>query len=279
MRTRLVRIITGLLLAAICLASLPAPAAAQDFGADGRLNPEAMEYYTVYCANDALDIYRGDGNLLNRVPIANLLGLSGGGSWDIGRGMRVSRYGDTIVVSGSNGNLAPRAGQKTFALSACVGRNGRSPTPISPFRSGTAFSAAATGGTHVTPWWPPTHIPIVTPQWGGRVHIVQPGENAFRIALAYGVSLANLATANNLVNVNRIEAGQILIIPRAGVMPPAPPAPPAPAAGTHVLLRGETLYRVALRYGVTVNALIAANGITDVRRIPAGTVLIIPAAG
>jgi len=44
---------------------------------------------------------------------------------------------------------------------------------------------------------------------------------------------------------------------------------------THVVQQGETLFRIALRYGVTVEALQAANGIVGTR-IYAGQTLIIP---
>ena len=32
---------------------------------------------------------------------------------------------------------------------------------------------------------------------------------------------------------------------------------------THVVQQGETMFRIALRYGLTVEAVAAANGITD----------------
>jgi LysM repeat protein len=47
---------------------------------------------------------------------------------------------------------------------------------------------------------------------------------------------------------------------------------------THVVQPGETLFRIALRYGVTVQALSAANNITDPTRIYAGQTLVIPDA-
>lgn len=48
---------------------------------------------------------------------------------------------------------------------------------------------------------------------------------------------------------------------------------------THVVQQGETMFRIALRYGVTVEALAAANGIADPTRIYAGQTLKIPQAG
>lgn len=45
---------------------------------------------------------------------------------------------------------------------------------------------------------------------------------------------------------------------------------------THVVQRGETLYRIALRYGVSVSALAQANSITNTNRIYSGQSLVIP---
>jgi LysM repeat protein len=44
----------------------------------------------------------------------------------------------------------------------------------------------------------------------------------------------------------------------------------------HVLQRGQTLYSVSRMYGVTLEALMQANGIHDARNVAAGTPLLIP---
>lgn len=44
-------------------------------------------------------------------------------------------------------------------------------------------------------------------------YVVQPGDNLYRISLRLGVSMAALASANNITNFNRVFAGQVLIIP------------------------------------------------------------------
>ena len=48
---------------------------------------------------------------------------------------------------------------------------------------------------------------------GQRTHMVQLGENLYRIAQKYGVTVAALQQANGLSNPNDIKAGQKLIIP------------------------------------------------------------------
>jgi murein DD-endopeptidase MepM/ murein hydrolase activator NlpD len=50
----------------------------------------------------------------------------------------------------------------------------------------------------------------------GVRHRVAPGETLYRIGQAYGVSHAELARANRLPDPNRIEVGQVLVIPHAG---------------------------------------------------------------
>jgi LysM repeat protein len=71
---------------------------------------------------------------------------------------------------------------------------------------------------------PPTAVPInpgvgaapapVQPVGNFIIHVVQPGENAFRIGLQYNVTWDVIAAANGLINPNRIHIGQQLIIPR-----------------------------------------------------------------
>lgn len=59
-------------------------------------------------------------------------------------------------------------------------------------------------------------------------HIVQPGENLFRIGLRYGYLWTVLAQYNGLTNPNRIFVGQVICIPFGSVNPPPPPPPPPP---------------------------------------------------
>ncbi len=129
----------------------------------------------------------------------------------------------------------------------------------------------------------------------GGVHVVQPGETLFKIGLKYNVSWRAIQAANGLVGTN-IYAGQRLVIPNGtGAVTPAAPAPtteaapsappeatpaaPAADAGTvHVVLRGDTLFKIGLKYNVSWTAIQAANGLTDTK-IYVGQRLTIPAAG
>lgn len=61
----------------------------------------------------------------------------------------------------------------------------------------------------VTPPTPPTPPPST----GYRTHVVQSGENLFRIALWYGVDMYTLAQVNGITNLTLIYVGQVLLIP------------------------------------------------------------------
>ncbi len=106
------------------------------------------------------------------------------------------------------------------------------------------------------------------------VHVVQRGETLAAIAARYGVTINNLMRWNSLRNPNVIYAGQRLIVGAGG----GGAAAPAGASGVHVVRRGQTLGSIARKYGVSVEALRAANGLRgDV--IFVGQRLTIPAAG
>jgi LysM repeat protein len=67
----------------------------------------------------------------------------------------------------------------------------------------------------------------------------------------------------------------------AGAQPTATPAPAAAAASEtlHVVQAGESLSGIAERYGVTLDALIRANNLTDPNLVFSGQRLLIPAPG
>ncbi len=116
-------------------------------------------------------------------------------------------------------------------------------------------------------------------QVGGVQHVVARGETLFRIALRYGMTVDALAQYNGIANPNRIYAGQVLMIPDGSATAPgAPTQPVAATGGTHVVQRGEHLAVIARQYGVTAQAIAAANGIANPNLIFAGQRLIIPGA-
>ncbi len=55
--------------------------------------------------------------------------------------------------------------------------------------------------------------PPADTETGERTHIVKAGENLFRIGLAYGFTVEELADYNNIADPTRIEVGQEILIP------------------------------------------------------------------
>jgi LysM repeat protein len=137
-----------------------------------------------------------------------------------------------------------------------------------------------------TPGTPPAPAP--------PTHIVQPGENLYRIALRYSTTAMALAEANGITHPAQVYVGQALVIPggtaadipspTATAQPtsapePAPTSTPTPTTSTHTVQRGETLSAIARRYGVSVQALVWTNNIANPSLILPGQVLVIPGAG
>jgi LysM repeat protein len=115
-----------------------------------------------------------------------------------------------------------------------------------------------------------------------QTYTVQRGDTLFRIAQRFGVPVSAIAQANNISNPNLIFAGTVLRIPTGtGEAPaPQPTQPPAPPSGTYTVQRGDTLGRIAQRFGVTLSALRAANpNIRNINLIFPGQVINIPAGG
>jgi LysM repeat protein len=101
-------------------------------------------------------------------------------------------------------------------------------------------------------------------------HVVEPGENLFRIALMYNTTVEAIATTNGIVNPSFIWVGQRLIIPQGTG------TPPTDTGRYHVVQRGETLYSIALQYGTTTAAIAVANDLPNPNLIYPGQTLLIP---
>jgi LysM repeat protein len=207
----------------------------------------------------------------------------------------------TLHPTGYDWQFIPIEGQSftdSGSASCVVAEN--APVLASPVVAPTAVTAAPA---------PTTTVPQPAT---GATYTVRSGDTLGTIAAIYGLTWQVLAEANGLGAYSIIEIGQVLRVPGAtantavAVPPSAPLATVAPVATTttsptsavttapttptttakspvanatgprYVVQPGDTLFAIALRKGVTLQALLAANGIaeTDVLRI--GQELIIP---
>lgn len=125
----------------------------------------------------------------------------------------------------------------------------------------------------------------------GAEYTVRAGDTLFRIALRFNTSVSALANANGIANPALIYAGQRLIIPGTSspeptATPEAPASPETPASPEapettqeYVVQRGDTLYRIAVRFGTTIGALARLNNLSNTNLIIPGQRLLIPGAG
>jgi LysM repeat protein len=105
---------------------------------------------------------------------------------------------------------------------------------------------------------------------------VRPGETLSQIASREHVSVAALAGANGITNLNHVEAGRVLTVPGGG----SSGGGSAPAAsGSYTVKPGDTLASIASRHGTSVSAIVRANSIKNPNVVVIGTRLAIPAGG
>lgn len=99
-------------------------------------------------------------------------------------------------------------------------------------------------------------------------HTVKSGETLDRIAKQYNVRLAALIAENNLGRPDLLQPGQTLRIP----------VPNAPALKTYTVQEGDSIGTIARDFGISPDAIVKQNNITDPNKISIGQVLKIPLA-
>jgi len=107
-------------------------------------------------------------------------------------------------------------------------------------------------------------------------YVVARGDTLKIIATRYGVNVDALASLNGIYNYNLIFVGQVLSIPNGGSYNPAP----QPQYGsTYVIQYGDTLRKLAYRWGTSIYNIQAANPqITNASLIYVGQVINMPGA-
>jgi LysM repeat protein len=92
------------------------------------------------------------------------------------------------------------------------------------------------------------------------------GDTLGQIAREHDVSLSELIAANDLANPNLIYPGQVLVIPGET------------QDIIHVVVRGDTLSRIAAAYGSSARVIAEANSLPNPNLIRVGQELLVPAA-
>jgi LysM repeat protein len=142
----------------------------------------------------------------------------------------------------------------------------------------TAASGQPTVAVNATAVPAATQTPVPTT----TVYVVQPDDTLGRIAVRFNTTVAALAQLNGIVNPDRIDVSQRLNIPVPGAPTPTPAAqsaatatstPPTPT--TYVVQPGDNLYRLSVRFGISMSRLVQLNGITDPSLLFVGQRLIV----
>ncbi|CAH0287782.1 LysM domain-containing protein [Microbacterium sp. Bi128] len=177
----------------------------------------------------------------------------------------------------------------------------RLPTPLARPRARTVWPAAVAGtialalsGENAAHAAPPAPRVLTTTPPAPRIlstpvlavaaapasYTVQPGDTVWAIARAHGLDTAAVLTANGLDASGVIRPGQVLtLVPAAPTPPPAEAPAPATSGRTHEVRAGDTVSAIAVANGVSLDAVLAANGLTRASIIYPGETLQIPTAG
>ena len=126
---------------------------------------------------------------------------------------------------------------------------------------------------------PVTAMVSAEPAQQTTTYVVQWGDTMFRIAVRFNTTVQAIAQANNIANPNLIFAGQTLIIPTGGTVPPT--APPSTPGGTviYTVQPGDYLAKIARQFNTTVSAILSVNNIANPNLIFPGQQLVIPTGG
>ena len=110
---------------------------------------------------------------------------------------------------------------------------------------------------------------------GSGNYTVKAGETLSEIADRYGTSVNRLVQLNGLRDANDLWAGSRIQVPGANARPRVAVNK---NAKTHQVQPGESLSSIADRYGVSMQRLIAINGISNPNQVMAGSTLTLRAA-
>jgi LysM repeat protein len=130
--------------------------------------------------------------------------------------------------------------------------------------NGLDWSGSGGGSTPPTPNNGHVQTVATQTQTHETTYTIKAGDTLSKIAVANGSTITAIANRNHIQDVNRIYAGQTLIIPST-----ASPATFTPSY-YYTVQKGDTLSRIAAKYGTSLNQLKTWNNIANINLIKIG---------
>lgn len=103
------------------------------------------------------------------------------------------------------------------------------------------------------PYTPPTGSSGSVTPMPGNTYVVKKGDSLYAIARNYGISVDDLKRANNLSS-NNLSIGMVLTIPDVGNVSDE---------NIYIVKPGDSLYKIANMYGMSVSELKSINNLTS----------------
>lgn len=120
-----------------------------------------------------------------------------------------------------------------------------------------------------------------------RYHTIQPGETLYRLSQKYGITPQEICDANPGLGISNFRSGEVIMIPstqtkstvvkeqaESTVKQEETEAPRIRT--THVVERGETVYKITRLYNITADELLAVNPHIKKNKLKKKTILQIP---
>ncbi len=108
-------------------------------------------------------------------------------------------------------------------------------------------------------------------------YTVQKGDTYWTISQKYGISLSSLLAANNATNNSVLYVGDIVKIPQGNNNSSGnSSSTPSITYKTHTVSSGDTLWNIAIKYGIPYKELLDTNSLTESSYIYNGMKLTIP---
>ena len=193
------------------------------------------------------------------------------------------------------GRLLRAVGLLLILPSCHVSQNGVGVTmatdQVMPASNDTVYVEAGSGAPQTPPVLPGAGDPSVPPNSyahpgslygstpassGGSHYTVRSGDTLYAVARRHGITLSQLAEANGLSVTDHLRIGQTLLIPQAGATTTTHSY--SGSSRSYTVRSVDTLSAIAHRFGVSLSALLRANGLSSAQagHLRVGQKLIIP---